>query len=61
MLLLEYLLRLFDVEEVYEELEDCRERYKAGCKGLRAGGNPTVMDFIDLSMGIWNSDAKYSL
>ena len=56
----EYLLRLFDVDEGYKALVSCREISKPGCKGLHFGGKPTILDLMDLSVGIWNGDAKYA-
>ena len=62
MRLIEYLIQLFDVEEGYEAPEAFRERAKHGWKGLRVGGKPTMLDFMDLNVGIWNgNNAKYDL
>ena len=59
--LLYYILQIFGVEEGYEALKAHRKRAKPGCKGLHIGGNPTMLDLMDLSVGIWNSNAKYNL
>ena len=29
-------------------------------RGLCVGGNPTMLDLMDLSAEIWNDDAKYA-
>ena len=58
--LLEYLLRLFNVEEGYEALRTLRKRSKPGYKGLSVGRKPRLLDLMDLSVGIWNGDAKYT-
>ena len=57
--LIEYLLQLFDVEEGYESIEACRERAKIWWNGLSVGVNPKMLDFMDLSLGIWNGNAEY--
>ena len=57
--LIGYILLIFDVEECYEGLETHREIYKHGWKVLHVGGNPTMFNLVDLSVGIWNGDEKY--
>ena len=59
--LLKYLLQLFGAEEGYEALKASREIAKPGCNGLRVGGKPTMLDLMDLSIGIWNGNTKYAL
>ena len=52
MQLIEYLLRIFDVEEGYKSLEACKEISKPGCKGLCVGVNDVMLDLMDLSVAI---------
>ena len=59
--LLEYLIKKISAEEGYEALKAPRKRAKPGYKGLRVGGKPTMLDLMDLSIGIWNGDTKYDL
>lgn len=59
-ILLTTLLPLFEEENAYEKLKALREKTGAGLRGLGVGGQPHVLDAIQILHGIWSVDGKYA-